>query len=166
MGALLNANSIHNKSSDMRSIMDSLTFAMEDMSRSLRTGYNYYCLDYSNGDKGDKSCSGGGSEISFQAVNPTLSEISYYFGTCDFQEKSICKAVKDEEGNYGFDPITPLEVEIDASKSSFIVIGAEPPPGNSQQPLVTIRLVGEINYKNTKTPFSLQTSVSQRNIDI
>ena len=41
MGALLNANLLHQKSRDMRSIMDNLSFIMEDMSRNLRTGYDY-----------------------------------------------------------------------------------------------------------------------------
>ena len=33
MDSLLNANLVHRKSEDMRSIMDSLSFIMEDMSR-------------------------------------------------------------------------------------------------------------------------------------
>ena len=44
MGALVNANVLHQKSQDMRSIMDNLTFVMEDMSRNIRTGYNYQCF--------------------------------------------------------------------------------------------------------------------------
>ena len=44
MGALLNANLLHQKSQDMRSILDNLSFVMEDMSRNLRTGYDYQCL--------------------------------------------------------------------------------------------------------------------------
>src|SRR3989344_6919944 len=44
MGALLNANLLHQKSQNMRSIMDNLSFIMEDMSRNLRTGYNYHCF--------------------------------------------------------------------------------------------------------------------------
>jgi Tfp pilus assembly protein PilV len=33
IGALLNANLLHQKSASMRSIMDNLSFAMEDMNR-------------------------------------------------------------------------------------------------------------------------------------
>src|SRR4026209_1259047 len=44
MGALLNANLLHQKSRDMRSIIDNLSFVMEDMSRNIRTGTNYYCI--------------------------------------------------------------------------------------------------------------------------
>src|SRR3989338_6447949 len=47
-GALLNANLLHEKSRDMRSIMDNLSFIMEDMSRNLRTGTNFRC--YESGD--------------------------------------------------------------------------------------------------------------------
>ena len=60
--------------------------------------------------------------------------------------------------------LTPDEVVIN-SISSFSVLGAEPPPGDSQEPFVTIRLVGKITTQNVTTPFSLQTSVSQRLID-
>ena len=45
MGALLNANVVYKKSQDMRSIMDNLSFTMEDVSRNVRTGYNYQCVD-------------------------------------------------------------------------------------------------------------------------
>src|SRR3989338_1423382 len=48
MGALLNANLLHRKSQSMRSIMDNLSFVMEDMSRNLRTGFDYQCFDASN----------------------------------------------------------------------------------------------------------------------
>ena len=51
MSSVLNASLIHNKSQDMRSIIDSLSFTMEDMSRNLRTGYNYHCIDDVNLDR-------------------------------------------------------------------------------------------------------------------
>ena len=43
MGSLLSASLLHQKSEDMRSIMDNLSFIMEDMSRNLRTGNSYHC---------------------------------------------------------------------------------------------------------------------------
>ena len=91
MGALLNANLIHQKSQDMRSIMDNLNFIMEDMSKNLRTGYNYRC--YTGGSITDiiddsnisstRSCNSGGWGIAFEHqngrlyVNP-LTDKSYY----------------------------------------------------------------------------------------
>ncbi len=64
-----------------------------------------------------------------------------------------------------FIKLTPDEVVIDPA-SSFSVLGAEVPPGDKQQPLITIRLLGKITVKGVDTPFSLQTSVSQRQLDI
>ena len=69
------------------------------------------------------------------------------------------------DGATSFVQLVPDEVEIDPL-SYFSVSGAEPPPGDSRQPFVTIRLIGEITFKNVVTPFSLQTSISQRLIDI
>ena len=54
------------------------------------------------------------------------------------------------------------EVDIDVANSGFSVIGAE--ADDNQQPLVTIRLNGKITYQGKSTPFSIQTSVSQRDI--
>lgn len=162
MGALLNANLLHQKSQDMRSIMDNLSFVMEDMSRNLRTGYDYHCIltgePVPTGTPDPRSCVNNGGGIYFQA---TIGRWAYYIDTnpIDNQTYSIFKSVDGATVQ-----LTPDEVEIDPL-SSFIVIGAEPPP-EDKQPLVTIKLIGKIIYKNVVTPFSLQTSVSQRAIDI
>ncbi|HCY17734.1 MAG: hypothetical protein UR62_C0011G0006 [Candidatus Nomurabacteria bacterium GW2011_GWF2_35_12] len=162
MGALLNANLVHRKSQDMRSIMDNLSFIMEDMSKNLRTGYNYHCSDNLSNFSTPLSCTSGGTVIAFEPTdgNPAndIDQWIYYFG-------GDGKIYKSTDGLTS-SPIqlTPDEVVID-SVSSFFVIGAESPP-DTQQPFVTIRLIGEITYKGIKTPFSLQTSVSQRLIDV
>ena len=69
------------------------------------------------------------------------------------------------------EPIQLNSSEISFSSGfGFSILGAERPDGtadaNKQQPLGIIRLVGNISYGNTKTPFSIQTSVSQRLIDL
>lgn len=177
MSALLNANLIHQKSRDTRSIMDNLSFIMEDMSRNLRTGSNYRCItgpddlsDLSTPRSGE-SCFG----IAFTstAYNTTSTWV-YYIDNSG-------RIWKSTEGPYNNPPVnyiqmTPDEVFISGNVSGtqisgFSVLGAEPPsvPSNNfQQPFVTIRLVGKIIIinKNVETPFSLQTSVSQRLIDI
>ena len=162
MGALLNANSIHNKSQDQRSIMDSLNFIMEDMSRNIRTGYDYYCID--NGDidsasSGTKSCLSGSAQggISFNS-SIDGSRWSYYF---DSDHNLNLQKITEENSN----TVQLNSNEITFSNTSgFIVAGAD--PDDNQQPFVIIRLVGEITSKGNTTPFSLQTSVSQRLIDM
>jgi hypothetical protein len=172
MNALLNANMIHQKSRDMRSIMDNLSFILEDMSRNLRTGSNYHCFaggdTIPGGSMGVPKSSPSGDNcwgIAFEATGGDALDDSdqwvYYIANG--------KIFKLTEGPYvesDFIRLTPDDVEIDAV-SGFSVLGATSPAvGDSQQPLVTIRIVGNITYRGVVTPFSLQTSVSQRLVDI
>lgn len=161
MGALLNANLLHQKSNDMRSIMDNLNFIMEDMSKNIRTGYNYYCI-LAGGTIGSGvpySCANGGVGISFQSAYG--GQWIYYVGSTIDGGSGIFKSV---DGT--ITQLTPNEVKINPA-SGFSVFGAESPSlPDYQQPFVTIRLVGTISFKGVDTPFSLQTSVSQRVIDI
>ncbi|HEV7424438.1 MAG TPA: hypothetical protein VGO21_04585, partial [Candidatus Paceibacterota bacterium] len=174
MGALLNANLLYQKSQNMRSIMDNLSFIMEDMSRNVRTGYHYRC--YFNVNETidpavinvPRSCSGGWG-LAFEAAPPNgntgdnSDQWVYSIGTY-YGKTGIFKST---DGSATFTQLTPdIEVVIDTVASGFSVLGAEASPGNQQQPLVTIRLVGTITVKNVVTPFSLQTSVSQRLLDL
>ena len=179
MNALLNAGVLHRKSQDLRSIMDNLSFIMEDMSRNLRTGNNYHCFSAL-----DSIPSSTSSLVSTPKSSPVVNDkgincwgISFEPPTgnpADHDDQwvyyiSAGKVFKSTDGPYvasSFNQLTPDEVEID-SISGFTVLGAESPSnGDTQQPLVTIRLVGSITYKDSVTPFSLQTSMSQRLIDI
>lgn len=169
MGALLNANVLHQKSRDMRSIIDNLSFIMEDMSRNLRTGYSYHCLtgnDTLANSAIPVSCASGWG-IAFESADGSSATNNdqwvYYI-----DDGKIWKST--DNGATDFIQLTPAEVSID-SVSSFSVLGAEGVATNQQQPFVTIRLVGRITYKpgtpnSVVTPFSLQTSVSQRLVDI
>jgi len=172
MGALLNGNLLHRKSQSMRSIMDNLSFIMEDLGRNLRTGYHYHC--FSSGDaipnttspvpSTPKSCATGWA-IAFEStagdpMNYDDQWVYYISGG------KIFKSTQGPYAVFSFIQLTPDEVAIDPV-SGFSVLGAEPPAtGDQQQPFITIRLVGTITFKNVVTPFSLQTSVSQRLIDI
>lgn len=176
MGALLNANALHQKSQSMRSILDSLSFITEDISRNLRTGSGYHCLDYEEGSISEasigalsvpKSCEGGGWAIIFEPPrgnpNDTQDQWVYYISN----DGKIFKAAGAPYGTSDFVQLTPEGVVVDPVKSGFVVYGAEPPTqGDLQQPFVTIRFVGSITYKDIVSPFSIQTSASQRTVDI
>jgi hypothetical protein len=174
--ALLNANLLHRKSADMRTIMDNLSFIMDEMSRSIRTGYDYRCMnvpaDFSENPltenistpKSGASCSGIAFENAEGGDQSNISNQWVYFisnnrvgkvvGTPYLGETNYVQLNPSDEGN---------NVVINHSASKFTIIGAE--AGDEQQPMVIIRLVGTISYKGVDTPFSLQTSVSQRVID-
>jgi type II secretory pathway pseudopilin PulG len=172
MGALLNANLLHKKSQSMRSILDNLSFVMDDMSKNLRTGTNYYCItgsdDLSNFSqaKSGSNCEG----IAFESTRGTTDpndQVVYYIGTLDSKGR-VFKATNgpyDVQSN--FIQLTPDEVDINLTASNFSILGAESPlTGDQLQPYVKINLVGTITVNNVVTPFALQTGVSQRTIDI
>lgn len=139
MGALLNAHFLHNKSEDMRSIMDNLTFIMEDISRNARVGYGYNL---------------SGDTFSFKKTE-NGTEYSYSYSILNGY---ITREIDGEQVQ-----LNPDEVDIDYNASGFTVVGAE---NGDNQPLVEIRLSGKITYQGKDTPFSIQTSVSQRQLDV
>lgn len=158
IGALLNANLISHKSKNLRSIMDNLSFIMEEISRNIRTGYHYQCIDDSLILGDPHSCADGWG-LAFENAfgDPDLEEDQwgYYF----FGDKIYKSAQGASPGT--FVQLNPSEIVISDS-SGFSVLGAETFPEDNQQPLVIIRLVGNINYRGIATPFSLQTTISQR----
>lgn len=171
MSALLNASAVHQKSQDVRSIIDSLSFIMEDISRNIRTGYGYRC--FVTGDtipsitsalmSAPKSCATGWA-IAFESDTGNTENHDdqwvYYINN-----GNIYKATAGPYAVENFTQMNPPEVVIE-SASSFSVLGAEAPLGDLQQPLIIIKLSGTITFKNVVTPFILQTSVSQRFIDV
>jgi prepilin-type N-terminal cleavage/methylation domain-containing protein len=167
MGALLNANLLHDKSQNMRSILDNLSFVMEDMSRNIRTGYSYYCINTgspsvslgSSATKSGQGCWGiafepatGGNQWAYEIVSQTINGVTTYF------------IIKSTDNGSTWVQLTPNEINISGT-SGFSILGAEKPLGDLQQPLVIIKLAGTITSRNVSTPFSLQTSVSQRLVD-
>lgn len=173
MGALLNANLLHQKSQNMRSILDNLNFIMEDMSKNLKTGYKYHCIT-GDDDLLNVSIAKSGSNcwgIAFEyqngsALDPNDQWVYEIVTPDDGVTYYIRKSI---DSGATWTQLTPEEIIIDSAASGLSVLGAESPsaaPPNYQQPLVTINLVGKIVYKDTMSPFSLQTSVSQRMIDI
>ncbi len=186
VGALLNANLVHNKSANLRSIMDNLTFIMEDMSRHIRTGYNYRCYSGDNSWSESEAqstmlntpryCARGGAIVFEEAYGlpekldkPNVEDQWVYKIEAPGIDQPF-NIWKSNDGGKNFTKLNDESIVIDPD-SYFAVLGPEHPEGSLtsgdlQQPLVTIVLKGEIHYKDVVTPFSLQTSVTQRLIDI
>lgn len=186
LSALLNANSLDRKSKDLRSIIDNLSFIMEDISRNIRVGTHYNCYDnaypWDNnayipnvgvpGIETPRSCFGtvgaGIEAIAFESSNgidgDPLDQWVY-----KLENGNIYKSENGGNPTGFFELNKPGEVIIN-NFSTFSVTGAEDPPplgicnasNDCQQPIIIIKLSGYINYKDTQTPFALQTTVSQR----
>ncbi len=176
MTSLLNANLVYRKSQNMRSIIDNLNYVMEDMSKNMRTGSKFRC--FRSGDSLNTTEAGGvsrscpnGWALAFESPLGSASTSSdqwvYYLRLDTNVTPNVTRIYKSTNSMTDFFQVTSSEIEIDSDASSFSVLGAEPVSAlDTQQPLITIRLVGNIRYKTVDTPFSLQTSVSSRYVDI
>ncbi|HEY4714946.1 MAG TPA: type II secretion system protein [Candidatus Paceibacterota bacterium] len=170
-GAVLQTSAVHKKAQSMRSVMDNLNFIMEDMARNLRLGSSYHCFATGEGNpvltEDPKDCTDGSPIISFESVTglpQDLNDQIVYSIIPNLTKPSIYTIYKSKNGGNDFVPITPDEVEIELAKSGFTVIGSG--PADTFQPRVTIRLVGTVTYKNLESKFNLETTVSQRLLDI
>lgn len=178
MTTLMNAFSLHKKSQNMRSAIDNLSFIMEDMSRNLRTGTQYYCLNNYDNDsfftsninqrKSSPVDSGNTRQlcwgIAFEAAGGGAGgedQWVYYIDGNGTIQKAVMGPYTDQTN---FTQLTPSEVKL-ASVSGFYVFGAGALPGDKQQPLIKIILAGSVTEKNVVSNFSLQTTVSSRRID-
>jgi len=174
--SLLNAYSVNKKSQSFRSILDGLNYVMEDMSRNIRTGYHYKCLE-----KGESvptnleelsnpgNCvenDGYGYGMFFESSFGDETNLEDQWGYLFFWNENEGKLYKSTSAGKYYIPMTSDDIFIDPDKSSFFVFGADLAGIDSQQPLVIINLVGTITSQNTITPFTLQTTVSQRVNDI
>lgn len=183
IGAILGVNSTHRKTQTMRSVVDNLSFVMEDMARSIRLGDTIFCtatitapnepLDITsvqNGGGPVQSCPNGGNLIAFEPYwnydpNNPDNQVIYFMVESDGIGTIFKKTAENTDWNDAFIPITPTEIDIDMTKSGFWVTGAEDET-IPLQPKVTIVLTGTVRLGNASTEFNLQTTVSQRLLDI
>lgn len=158
MSSLLTASSAHQKSQDTRSVLDSLTFIMEEVSRNLRTGYDFSCTSGTN-----QFC---GTIIFENAFgDPMNSGDNWGYKVESSDGGATYNISKSTNNGASWVQLNQTEVKL-SNVSGFSILGPASPPGDTQQPLITVKLSGTITYRSITTPFSLQTSVSQRLIDI
>jgi prepilin-type N-terminal cleavage/methylation domain-containing protein len=175
IGSVLNAMQQHKSTENLRSVLDTLNFVMEDMTHNLRLATNVHCL-------------ASGEVMSFSSdTDPVTPQ------NCPFSSSIAHNSIvfNDQNGNLvtylissgvgglpskilkqkGFDPsnlqvISPDEVSMDFAQSGFTVYGAEPTTaGDVSQPVVIIRLVGSVTYKNTVSNFAIESTVTLRALD-
>lgn len=120
--------------------IDNLAFALETMTRTIRTGKDYSCN--SAGD-----CSAGGTSFSVTDIN----DIS--------QTYTLTNGAITQNGV----PLTDASVNV--SSLTFYAIGTA--PGDTYQPHVTIVAAGSVSYAAGKTEsFTVQTGATMRTSDL
>lgn len=154
LGALLSITAAERKAETIKAVINNLHFALDSMSRSIRTGTNYNC-DSSGGD-----CASGGTRLSFlDAQGRTVTYCRGNGSACNALGTSLLQST-----GSGFVEITSSEVKI--NNFAFYVKGA--PLGDNLQPRVTITLSGVVmlNTSTQQSAFDIQTTITQRLYDL
>jgi len=155
LGALLSIIAAERKAETLKSVVNNLHFALDSMTRSIRTGYGYNCGSSSGG-----NCASGGTILYFtDAAGRSMAYCRGNGSTCDASGTAILEKI-----NAGpFVPITTPEVLI--SNFTFYLVGA--PQGDAEQPKVTVTLSGSVQVSEAQSSiFEIQTTITQRLYDL
>ena len=155
--ALVNANQ---KAQSMKSVTNNFNFALDSMSRAIRTGRSYLCstsipllslpdgtMDCSNGERGLVLTDDHGQRLAYR-----------FFATGQRIERRI--------GDSGsWEALTAPEVKVVGMR--FYVTGSDPgDTGDTVQPTVTISIRGYVGAKeSTDSVFKIQTTLTQWLLD-
>lgn len=182
VGALLTMVNADKQLQSEQSIMSNLSFALDSMTREIRTGINFYCDAsasvsgiFSDGYDQDtiigddtRDCSFGRQGNYVQGISfvesgnsitgDSSSRILYFYNSDD---KNIFRRV----GNKSAEPLIAGDLEI--TDAQFFVTGSDTLvlSNNMLQPAVTIFIEARDKYDHDKV-YKIETTVSQRVLDL
>lgn len=174
LGALLSLSTASRKTQALKSAVDNLSFGIESMSRSMRTGYNFHCGSISGGD-----CATGGNTFVFTAFNGVVTYYRLESSVSDSlanaqtscgQTGSVVGCLQRSTDGVTWSAITGPNVVInDLSTASvpsylFYVFGSS--NADKLQPVVILTLSGFAQVSaSQQSSFHVQTVVTQRIYD-
>tara|TARA_B100000745_G_scaffold168274_1_gene110072 strand:- start:6102 stop:6662 length:561 start_codon:yes stop_codon:yes gene_type:complete len=159
MSALFTLVSENKRAQALNSVITDLNFSLESMARTIRTGYAYGC-NFSVG----SDCTSGSNRLQLNAViNNEEYRVRYRYrqsGGRGFIERQLVPIAGGS--SLGWIEITSANVDIE--EFNFFVFGAS---GSDQfQPRVMIALSGIAESGEETSDFSIQSTVTQRIIDL
>lgn len=180
---LITATNNYRATSEIRQSMDTLSFVMEDMTRTIRLGTMFHCGNWANVEQFD-SCEVdtgvsvgqlGGLFLALEGYNGIPNnpddQVMYWISspTGNATKASLYKKKQDTLGSPQsltpdpplFSQITPDNIFLNMNESGFSV--SEPGTAYAT-PAITIRLSGTVVYHETVVPFDIQSTVAPRNI--
>ncbi len=188
IGALLVLITSNQKLQSEQSVMANLSFALDSMTREIRTGTSYYCDDANNDTSGvnnifrpgddidgiigvnTKPCATGSNKkfrgVSFIEAGNSITEgiapkrILYYFEESAGGTSTLKRKVGSAAGQ------SMVSSGLEIVSADFIVSGEKPKSdgNNLSQPTVTIQIKAK-EIGNSKL-YYLQTTVTQRTLDL
>lgn len=168
LGALLAMSESDRKAQTLKSVINNLNFALDSMSRGIRTGTAYHCDILQGSISTTRDCTAtAATSFAFQAADGTT---VYYClgagglclgaGVTQCPANTACSILRSDAGG---DPAPVTAPEVVVSVLRFYVIGAT---DATKQPRATILISGSVMANGTQqTTFNLQTSATQRIYD-
>ncbi|MDD2657220.1 MAG: prepilin-type N-terminal cleavage/methylation domain-containing protein [Candidatus Pacebacteria bacterium] len=154
-GAYLMMISLNRHAQGIATGIDNLSFAIETMTRNIRTGTAYSCGQ----SLGLGNCTGGGSSFTFK--NSDDVEVTYTSGTQD----GTNGPVGDITQSVAQISAILTDPSVDITGLTFYVDGTS--SGDNQQPHVTISISGTVSYAAGKIePFTIETGATMRGTDL
>lgn len=165
LGALLSMSESDRKAQTLKSVINNMNFALDAMSRSIRTGQAYHCDTTQGTLSVTRDCPDNpASSLAYQPAQggTVIYRLENSSGSlCGQPSGAVGCIVRSTDGGVTYGAITSSEVYINAL--SFYVTGAQ---SASVQPKVTILISGVVTVSGAQdSPFNLQTSVTQRLYD-
>lgn len=155
---LIDANA---KAQALNTAMTNLSYALDSMTREIRTGYHFYCSDIIDSthmpDSNETNDCVDGHAIRFYRDRDSK---EMFF-------KKNGEVIEQKLGSGAWQPLTANDVKI--NKFELTVSNTDSYYGDSdlKQPTVDVEIGGYIeNGLNASTTFSIQTHMVQRRIDI
>ena len=152
IGTLLSLIDANRKAQTLASITNNLNFALDSMTRTIRTGHTYNCTDNPNSlPAGVNDCTTGASGFVF--TDSAGQRVGYRMSGGSI-ERNVASG--------GWIPLTAPEITI--TDMQFYLNGST--VADAVQPFVTISIQGETDIiANAESSFDIQTSVTQRFLD-
>lgn len=168
MTTLVSVMAASNRAGSTQVATDNLSFALDTMSRSIRYGYHYYCTDepIESGvlPADTQDCADGGMTLIFTNTIGGTMRAGYRLAERD--GVGVLEMITRDSG--AWIPITSESVDIESAR--FFVQGSMPGVvgiGDGKQPSVRFILSARpVADKGTIAPFHLQTTMTQRAIDV
>lgn len=189
-GALLSLISSNQRYQQEQDVMTNLSFALDSMTREMRTGYNYYCVSRSNDNNNEfslssndhedldinvNSCYDGRKNSKYHGVSfyesgdsittdPGVNRIMYFFGDTPTGKK-LFRKVGDAA------PQSVVSDGISIENADFFVSGTAgylaSTPSDKAQPTITIKLQARAaGGTGSIKDYYVQSTVTQRQLDI
>lgn len=162
LGAVVSILDAGRKARSLKAMMTNLNFALEVMSREIKFGTNYHCGTTSSFPPSPQNCTGGGV--------PAGSSVSFVSseGVDTIYRLNNSRLEKSSDGGTSYVGVTAPEIVVQDLK--FFVFNSAPQsdlPADNAQPRVVMLIRGYAGNKpSIQSNFSIQTTVSQRALDI